>query len=401
MTTQVARGAVTAAPHRHGRPVRQPRPPQPEPAGAPAGASRRPGAQRARPGRARRVVQARSHGDPDAAQCGEPSRPVRLGAAASVARADRGRRRRPRRGRRRSRTSRASSSLGVDQALAVAGRAVTDLAHLLAELLENATSFSPPDAAVVVSGALSEHGFVLAIADKGIGLPPERLAACNQLLRHPPVVGLALSRALGLHVVGLLAARHGISVLLRPGSPQGTVAMVMLPNKILEDAPAPEPLVSMPVPETPPDPLPLTARRTGARRPDDEPPVEEWRREGLVTANEALPVNEPVSYPLEADEPVAPRGNRRAAARGGSRRGRGRAAAAHRTTTRSIEPGGTAAVTCARTSPEPPAHRAGRRRGGGRRPAAAVSRARTADATPNGKTAWTGGGPGHRTGMGA
>ena len=82
--------------------------------------------------------------------------------------------------------------------------------------------------------------------------------------------------------------------------------MIMLPNKILEDAPAPEPLVSMPVPETPPDPLPLTARRTGARRPDDEPPVEEWRREGLVTANEALPVNEPVSYPLEADEPVLP-----------------------------------------------------------------------------------------------
>jgi hypothetical protein len=194
--------------------------------------------------------------------------------------------------------------LGVDQARAVAGRAVTDLAHLLAELLENATSFSPPDAAVVVSGALSEHGFVLAIADTGIGLPPERLAACNELLRHPPVVGLALSRALGLHVVGLLAARHGISVLLRPGSPQGTVAMIMLPNKILEDAPAPEPLVSMPVPETPPDPLPLTARRTGARRPDDEPPVEEWRREGLVTANEALPVNEPVPYPLEADEPV-------------------------------------------------------------------------------------------------
>jgi hypothetical protein len=193
--------------------------------------------------------------------------------------------------------------LGVDQALAVAGRAVTDLAHLLAELLENATSFSPPDAAVVVSGALSEHGFVLAIADTGIGLPPERLVACNELLRHPPVVGLALSRALGLHVVGLLAARHGISVLLRPGSPQGTVAMVMLPNKILEDAPAPEPLVSMPVPENPPDPLPLTARRTGARRPDDEPPVEEWRREGLVTANEALPVNEPVPYPLEADEP--------------------------------------------------------------------------------------------------
>ena len=126
--------------------------------------------------------------------------------------------------------------LGVDQVLAVSGRAVADLAHLVAELLENATSFSPPDAAVVVSGAPTEHGFVLAIADQGIGLPAERLAASNELLRHPPVVGLALSRALGLHVVGLLAARHGISVELRPGAPLGTVALVMLPHEILEDA---------------------------------------------------------------------------------------------------------------------------------------------------------------------
>ena len=96
----------------------------------------------------------------------------------------------------------------------------------------------------------------------GIGLPPERLAASNELLRHPPVVGLALSRALGLHVVGLLAARHGIAVALRPGSPRGTVAMVMLPHEILEDTPAPEPLV--PVPDTPPEVMPLTSRRTGA-----------------------------------------------------------------------------------------------------------------------------------------
>ena len=87
---------------------------------------------------------------------------------------------------------------------------------------------------------------MLAIADEGIGLAAERLAAANELLRHPPVVGLALSRALGLHVVGLLAARHGISVELRPGSLQGTVALVLLPHMILEDAPAPEPLVPMP-----------------------------------------------------------------------------------------------------------------------------------------------------------
>ena len=93
--------------------------------------------------------------------------------------------------------------VGVDDELAVSGRAVADLAHLVAELLENATSFSPPDAAVVVSGANTASGFVLAVSDQGIGMPPEKIAEANQLLAKPPVVGLALSRALGLHVVGV------------------------------------------------------------------------------------------------------------------------------------------------------------------------------------------------------
>ena len=195
--------------------------------------------------------------------------------------------------------------LGVDQELAVSGRAVADLAHLLAELLENATSFSPPDAAVVVSGAPTANGFVLAIADQGIGIPADRLAAGNELLRHPPVVGLALSRALGLHVVGLLAARHGIAVELRPGAPLGTVALVTLPHEILEGVEAAEPLV--PVPATPPESMPLTARRTGAWRPDDEPPVEEWRREGMVTAT--APAADPLAFvepaPVIEAEPFA------------------------------------------------------------------------------------------------
>ena len=105
--------------------------------------------------------------------------------------------------------------VGIDDGLAVSGRAVSDVAHLVAELLENATSFSPPDTAVVVSGAVTATGFVLAVSDQGIGMPPERIAEANTLLAKPPVVGLALSRALGLHVVGSLAARHGITVELR------------------------------------------------------------------------------------------------------------------------------------------------------------------------------------------
>jgi signal transduction histidine kinase len=186
--------------------------------------------------------------------------------------------------------------LGLDQDLAVSGRAVADLAHLLAELLENATSFSPPDAAVVVSGAPTGNGFVVAVTDQGIGFPADRLDAANELLRHPPVVGLALSRALGLHVVGLLASRHGISVELRSGAPLGTVAMVTLPHGILEGTATPEPLV--PVPEGAPTP-PLTPRRpaddlvaVAPVRPDDEPPVEEWGREsGVVSPVDVIPAD--------------------------------------------------------------------------------------------------------------
>jgi hypothetical protein len=163
---------------------------------------------------------------------------------------------------------------------------VSDVAHLLAELLENATAFSPPDSAVVVSGAVSSTGFVLAVSDQGIGMAPERVAEANHLLAKPPVVGLALSRALGLHVVGSLAARHGIVVELRPGAPRGLVALVTLPTGVLEPRAVPAPPAAPPTPVYAPDPVgsgtdaPLGARRV-AWRPPDEPPVEQWRREGM------------------------------------------------------------------------------------------------------------------------
>ncbi len=157
---------------------------------------------------------------------------------------------------------------GVDAAVSVSGRAVGDVAHLLAELLENATAFSSPESPVLVTGAPTAAGFVLAISDQGIGMPVERLGEANHLLAHPPVVGLALSRALGLHVVGLLAARHGIGVELRTGTPVGVIALILLPTAILVAPAATGP--ANPVVEG------------VAWRPPDEPPVEEWRREGMA-----------------------------------------------------------------------------------------------------------------------
>jgi signal transduction histidine kinase len=196
--------------------------------------------------------------------------------------------------------------VGIDDDLAVSGRAVSDVAHLLAELLENATSFSPPNTAVVVSGAVSATGFVLAVSDQGIGMAPDRIVEANTLLADPPVVGLALSRALGLHVVGSLAARYGITVELRPGAPGGLVALVALPTAVLEPRPVsapPAPANGNPVYSPDLDPQgeaePLGARRL-VSRPPDEPPVEEWRWEGL-NDHGAAPVE-----PVEAVGPVGP-----------------------------------------------------------------------------------------------
>jgi len=130
---------------------------------------------------------------------------------------------------------------GFQGDLAVAGHAVADVTHLLAELLENATAFSPPATPVLVSAAPSEHRYVITITDEGISVDDERLARLNGLLSDPPAPGLALSRTLGLHVVAYLAARHGIYVQLRRAPTIGLVAIVALPATIITAGAAPTP----------------------------------------------------------------------------------------------------------------------------------------------------------------
>ncbi|QKV92584.1 nitrate- and nitrite sensing domain-containing protein [Streptomyces sp. NA02950] len=125
----------------------------------------------------------------------------------------------------------------------VAGYAADSISHLVAELLENASSFSPPDARVQVSGWLLESGEVmLSIQDEGIGMTPERMAELNDRLADPvpdycqgpqPEDPLGL----GLYVVTRLAARHGVRVQLRQQQPGGVAAVVVLPTKILPAGP--------------------------------------------------------------------------------------------------------------------------------------------------------------------
>ncbi|MYV95385.1 nitrate- and nitrite sensing domain-containing protein [Streptomyces sp. SID1034] len=124
----------------------------------------------------------------------------------------------------------------------VAGFAADDLSHLVAELLENATSFSPPEAQVQLSGWELESGeIMLSVQDEGIGVPPERRAELNRRLADPasyePGEPGTEAGGLGLHVSALLAHRHGVRIELREQKQGGVAAVVVLPGAILPTTP--------------------------------------------------------------------------------------------------------------------------------------------------------------------
>lgn len=112
------------------------------------------------------------------------------------------------------------------------GRVVTDLAHLMSELLDNATQFSPPSERVRVTALFDDNGYAITIADSGLGISEARMTEINRLIENPPVLGLALEPTLGMYVVARLAARHDISVRLVPGVP-GTTVRITLPRTLL------------------------------------------------------------------------------------------------------------------------------------------------------------------------
>ncbi|MFF0862375.1 nitrate- and nitrite sensing domain-containing protein [Nonomuraea sp. NPDC003560] len=128
--------------------------------------------------------------------------------------------------------------LQVPDGVSVAGQAVNDVIHLLAELVENALSFSPRETRVAVSGSrIDGGGVMLSITDSGIGMTPEELAQANDRLTDSPSVDVSVSRRMGLFVVARLAHRHGIRVQLRPHSSGGLTAMVLVPENMLGTQP--------------------------------------------------------------------------------------------------------------------------------------------------------------------
>ncbi|WP_269856381.1 nitrate- and nitrite sensing domain-containing protein [Streptomyces sp. RPT161] len=120
--------------------------------------------------------------------------------------------------------------------LAVVGAAVADLTHLLAELVENATVFSPPHTTVQVHGERVANGFVLEIDDRGLGMTPDALLDANLRLAETPEFELSDTDRLGLFVVSRLAQRQGVRVSLRQSPYGGTTAVVLIPTALLTDA---------------------------------------------------------------------------------------------------------------------------------------------------------------------
>jgi len=116
---------------------------------------------------------------------------------------------------------------------AVAAPAVADMIHLLAELIENATMFSPSGTRVEVRAERVANGFAIEIDDRGLGIEPAQLEELNQQLAEPPDFDLANADRLGLFVGAKLASRHGIRVSLRPSPYGGTTAIVLMPNSIV------------------------------------------------------------------------------------------------------------------------------------------------------------------------
>ncbi|WP_246273685.1 sensor histidine kinase [Phytohabitans houttuyneae] len=121
----------------------------------------------------------------------------------------------------------------IDRDIEVASSAVNDLVHLVAELFDNATAFSPPDSHVMVEARRVGDRAVLYVEDRGIGITPDQMHDLNERLATPPLVDVAVSRMMGLVVVARLAARHGVKVELRPATERGTVADVTLPTPVL------------------------------------------------------------------------------------------------------------------------------------------------------------------------
>ncbi|HET8642051.1 MAG TPA: nitrate- and nitrite sensing domain-containing protein [Pseudonocardiaceae bacterium] len=157
--------------------------------------------------------------------------------------------------------------------LHVVGHAVADIVHLLSELLDNATAFSPPSAQVRITGQTLDGGreALVQVADEGIGMSDKALREANALLAAPPPVDVAASERMGLFVVSYLAARHRIRVELQSRA-TGVLAVVRLPKEVLAPAPATAlPRLASTSAPVSPAPVPVPAAAAAPGEPSNAP----------------------------------------------------------------------------------------------------------------------------------
>ncbi|MFI6263790.1 nitrate- and nitrite sensing domain-containing protein [Micromonospora sp. NPDC051006] len=180
----------------------------------------------------------------------------------------------------------------VDGDVAVAAEAVDEVVHLLAELMDNATVYSPPGSEAWVTGRSLGDRVIIQISDEGVGLSPQRLHQLNELLSRPPAIDVAAVRAMGLVVVGQLAVRLGVNVQLRPGPRLGTIAEAALPAAMIRPLPPEEYVLSAARPSR-------RAARAAAPPPPYAPPTVPQPRAGRPASDRALP-GAPVFRPAAA-----------------------------------------------------------------------------------------------------
>ncbi|WP_328840435.1 nitrate- and nitrite sensing domain-containing protein [Streptomyces europaeiscabiei] len=204
----------------------------------------------------------------------------------------------------------------ADDEVWIAPPAVADVIHLLAELIDNATTYSPAPSPVSVRAAIVAKGLALEVEDRGLGMSEEDYTAFNAQLAVPPqfdVVALADDLRLGMFVIARLATRHGITVTLRASPYGGTTAIVLIPDEIVvREAPATDEDGADAA--EPPVRTSLVAARVGAAAAEPDPePVPVWEEPDRVP-QERLAANGRAAEPVEDENGTRPAAARKSPA---------------------------------------------------------------------------------------
>ncbi|MGW4794566.1 nitrate- and nitrite sensing domain-containing protein, partial [Nonomuraea sp. NPDC004297] len=184
----------------------------------------------------------------------------------------------------------------------VSGTAAADLMHLFAELIENATTYSSPCNEVSVHGEMVGRGFAVEIEDRGLGLDDATRRAINERLASPPEFDPAQTQRLGFAVAGMLAARHGVKVTLKPSPYGGTTAIVLVPAALVEQLATPVPPVEF---------EPVSVVRTEPTGPGELPRrVRTSKRSGVAAGNVPSPALPQQAQPQDEPPQQLPRRRR-------------------------------------------------------------------------------------------